>query len=334
MTVPSPATTWVVGAGGLLGQHVHAASERAFAGPVVPWHDPDRARVVLRQGIHDLLARADGAGWNVAWCAGAGVVATDAASVGAERVTFRTFLEDLADQADQASPGGSRGALFFASSAGAVYAGSDRPPFTEATAPQPRAPYGAAKLAMEGDVRAFAAAARTPAFIARIANLYGPGQNLAKAQGLVSHICRSHLSGQPLLLYVPLDTMRDYLYVRDCAAAVVAGLSGLRRIRSTAASTAEPPVVTKILASGHSTTVAGLLGESSRLFRRRPRVVLGSSPAAAGQVRDLRLRSTVWPELDHLARTPLPVGMAATAADVGRRLREPAAVPLARGDRD
>jgi UDP-glucose 4-epimerase len=328
VTGPSPAITWVVGARGLLGQHVHAASARTFAGPAVPWLDPERARVVLRQGIRDLLAEAAPGGWNVAWCAGAGVVATDADAVDAERETFRSFLQDLADRADRA------GALFFASSAGAVYAGSEGPPFTEETAARPRTPYGAAKLAMEGDVRAFAAAARTPAFIGRIANLYGPGQNLGKAQGLVSHICQSQVSGQPLLLYVPLDTMRDYLYVRDCAATVVAGLTGMQQDRWTAGSAAEPPVVTKILASGRSTTVAGLLGESSRLFRRRPRVVLGSSPAAAGQVRDLRLRSTVWPELDHLARTPLPVGMAATAADVGRRLREPAAVPWAREDRD
>ncbi len=224
--------------------------------------------------------------------------------------------------------GTARSALFFASSAGAVYAGSQGPPFTELTTPRPRTPYGSAKLAMESDVRAFAEATGTPALIGRIANLYGPGQNLAKAQGLVSHICRSHLNGQPLLLYVPLDTLRDYLYVRDCAAAVVAGLAALPQAADS------PRVVTKILASGHSTTVAGLLGESSRLFRRRPRVVLGSSSAAAGQVRDLRLRSVVWPELDRLARTPLPVGMASTAADVGRRLRAPTAVPWAGGDHD
>jgi UDP-glucose 4-epimerase len=334
VTASAPAMTWVVGAGGLLGQHVRAASARSFTGPMVPWHDPGSTRTVLRQGIRDLFAQAGDAGWNIAWCAGAGVVATDADSVDAERETFRAFVHDLADLGDEVGSAGTRGAVFFASSAGAVYAGSDGAPFSEGTPVRSRTPYGAAKLEMEGDVRAFAAASGTPAFIGRIANLYGPGQNLGKAQGLVSHICRSHLSGQPLLLYVPLDTMRDYLYVRDCAAVVVAGLSGIRQHRSTSAGDAQPPVVTKILASGRSTTVAGLLGESSRLFRRRPRVVLGSSPAAAGQVRDLRLRSTVWPELDHLARTPLPVGLAATAADVGRRLREPAAVRWGRGDRD
>jgi UDP-glucose 4-epimerase len=112
--------------------------------------------------------------------------------------------------------------------------------------------------------------------------------------------------------------MRDYLYVEDCARMVVAGLAGLRDL---AAGPGQPRVVTKILGSGRSTTVGGLLGESSRLFRKRPRLVLGASAAAAGQVRDLRLQSACWPELDRLARTSLPVGIAATAEDVGRRLR-------------
>jgi UDP-glucose 4-epimerase len=200
-----------------------------------------------------------------------------------------------------------------------VYADSQGPPFTEATVPRPRTPYGVAKLEMEAAVRTFAADTGTPTVIGRIANLYGPGQNLAKPQGLVSQICRTHLTGHPLLLYVPLDTMRDYLYVRDCAGLVAAALAG---VRARVARAVEGPVVTKILASGQSTTIGGLLGESTRIFRRRPRVVLASSPAAAGQVHDLRLRSTVWPELDRLTRTALPVGLAATAQDVGRRLRE------------
>jgi UDP-glucose 4-epimerase len=180
-----------------------------------------------------------------------------------------------------------------------------------------------AKLAMEGELRSFAARTGTAVLIGRIANLYGPGQNLAKPQGLVSQICLTHLSGQPLSLYVPMDTMRDYLYVDDCARMIATGLSSLRdRISSEQNSSADTDtVVTKILASGRSTTVGGLLGESTRLFRRRPHIVLGASAASRHQVRDLRLRSVVWPELDRLARTPLLVGIARTAEDVARRLR-------------
>lgn len=308
------ALTWVVGSHGLLGRQVERLVGSPWAAPEVPWLSADTASAVLRQGIQALLADADGRPWDIAWCAGAGVVATPAELVERERVVFGRFLADLAELAGARAGG----ALFFASSAGGVYAGSAPAPFDEHSAPRPRTPYGIAKLAMEADLRSYATLTENPVLVGRIANLYGPGQNLAKPQGLVAQICRTHLTGQPLPLYVPMDTIRDYLYVEDCARMVVAGLAGLR------ARTRDPRadrVVTKIMASGRPTTVGGLLGETTRLFRRRPRVVLAASPAAAGQVRDLRLRSVVWPELDQLARTTLPAGIAATADDIGRRLR-------------
>jgi len=302
--------TLVVGAGGLLGQQVMRHAPGAVAVSDVPWEELDRAKTVLRQRVRTI-----GSGpWNVVWCAGPGVVATPKAQIEQERLLFGDFLADLADLAGRTA----RGAVFFASSAGGVYADSAGPPFTEASTPTPRTPYGIAKLAMEADLRAFAEQTGTPVLIGRIANLYGPGQNLAKPQGLVSQICLTHLSGQPLSLYVPMDTRRDYLYVEDCARMIVAGLAELRQ---RAATQDGPLVVTKILASGRTTTVGGLLGESTRLFRRRPRVVLGASPAARAQVLDLSLRSTEWAALDRLARTPLPVGIARTAADVAQRLR-------------
>jgi UDP-glucose 4-epimerase len=39
------------------------------------------------------------------------------------------------------------------------------------------------------------------------------------------------------------------------------------------------------------------------------------------QARDLSLRSRVWPELDRRTLTPLPAGIAATAADLQRKLQ-------------
>jgi UDP-glucose 4-epimerase len=320
--------TWVIGGSGLLGQHVQAAAARPFRGPSVPWSDREATKSALRQGIQRLLRAADGDTWDIAWCAGAGVVGSSREHFETERAVFASFLDDLADLAEPAA-GDRVGAVFFASSAGGVYAGSSGPPFTESSDPRARSAYGEAKLAMEAALADFAETAQTPCLVGRIGNLYGPGQNLDKAQGLVSQICRTHLTGQPLLLYVPLDTMRDYIFAPDCAAMIVAGLAGLRE--QVAGQRDGGRVVTKIMASGRSTTIAGLLGESARLFRRRPRVVVGASAAATGQVHDLRLHSIRWPELDRLTRTPLPVGLAATATDVGRYLREVRPVPLARG---
>jgi len=62
------------------------------------------------------------------------------------------------------------------------------------------------------------------ALIGRIANLYGPGQNISKPQGIISQICRSYLLGYPLSIYVSLDTLRDYIFAPDCAALVADAL--------------------------------------------------------------------------------------------------------------
>ena len=153
--------------------------------------------------------------------------------------------------------------------------------------------------------------------LAKAGNLYGPGQNLAKAQGLISQICRGHLTGQPLSIYVSLDTLRDYFFAPDCADLIVDGLARLRQEQPTS----RPGAVTKILASQRAITIGTVIGEMRRIFKRSPRIVLGASPISALQPRDLSLRSRVWPDLDRRSLTPLPAGIAATAADLQRKLQ-------------
>jgi UDP-glucose 4-epimerase len=314
------APTWVVGAGGLLGGHVAEAFRRQ-GHPVlrsaVPWHDRQRSTEVLRAGVETLLDDARGGAWNIAWCAGMGVMATSESDLAAEESMFAEFTRDLASALSRRSDA-TRGAVFFASSAGGVYAGSPgRPPYDEGSVPMALAPYGVAKLAMESYAKALASTTSTAVLIGRIANLYGPGQNLTKQQGLVSQMCRSVLTGQPLSIYVSLDTLRDYVFADDCADMVVAGLSGVRA-RAGAGGTA----VTKIFASGRATTIGSLLSEGHRVLKRRPRVMI-KAPSSSVQARDLRLRSVLWPELDRCARTSLAVGIARTAEDVSMQLRSP-----------
>jgi UDP-glucose 4-epimerase len=184
-----------------------------------------------------------------------------------------------------------------------VYAGSSGGPFTEHTEPVPLSPYGHAKLRMETVPTEFAQRTGTALLVGRLSNLYGPGQNLAKPQGLISALCCAQLTRQPTNVYVSLDTRRDYLFVDDAAAMVVAATGqvtdhGVRAL--------------KVIASERSTTVGAVLGDLHRITRRRPPVVLGTSPQARFQVRDLRLRSVAWPETAALARTPMSAGIAAT----------------------
>lgn len=296
-------TTLVVGRG-LLGGNLLRVLERRDEEVVtvdVPWHDPGAALVALLGVVRSTAARSP-LGWRLAWCAGAGVVATDAGELTAEVALFRAFLVEMRAVPD---------VLFLASSVGGVYGGSpDPPPYTEHSRTRALGPYGEAKLAMEEAARELAArGARV--VVGRIANLYGPGQNLAKPQGLVSQLCLTQVTRQPLGIYVSLDTLRDYLFAPDAAQMVSACLD---RAGS------EPPgtVVTKILASGRPASIGALVGESTRLSRRRPRI---STRTPLSPVSDLRVRSEVWPEINALARTPLGVGLQATAEDIARQMR-------------
>lgn len=301
----TPPLTWVIGAGGLLGG---AVVEACTASGTPLWSPGQPIRWATAQTTDQVAASARafvtaastaGLDWQVCWCAGAGVTSTAASALDDEVRVFRSLLAALAPAASDTS-----GSFFLASSAGGVYAGSSGSPRDEFTAPRPLAPYGHAKLALEQAAAEFAEATGVPVLVGRLSNLYGPGQNLAKPQGLISHIARAHLLGQPISVYVPLDTMRDYLYATDAARLVMDGMARLR------GSGAEGRVVTKVLASHQSVTVGFLVAEFRRVTRRKPRVVYGASSAAAYQVKDLRLRSVVWPELDSAPVVPLPVGMA------------------------
>jgi UDP-glucose 4-epimerase len=178
--------------------------------------------------------------------------------------------------------------------------------------PRPLAPYGRAKLEIEASFADLAARGSRLA-VARFANLYGPGQDLTKPQGLVSQLCRSRLTGQPLAIYVDTDTLRDYVYAEDAGAVAAAMLD---RVAGEAPGT----VVTKIVASGRPSTVAGLVGAVTRAQRRRPPVVHAARNQQA-QVRDLRFRSVVWTDLDRLVVTPLVVGLRLTAEHVAAQHR-------------
>lgn len=289
----------VVGGGGLLGTAVRRALQArgtTVTHPLVPWSDPERAVDALASAAERVDADSDG-DWSLVWCAGAGVVGATPEILDAEVATIAGLVDRLLASAPPRR-------TFFASSAGAVYSGSDLPPFTEDSVPVPLGGYGHAKLRAEAEVGRLAAVSRV--VVGRISNLYGPGQDLAKNQGLISRLCLSNLLHEPVGVYVSLDTIRDYVFVDDCAALVCDALDRVEQ---------EEPgrVVVKILASQQAASIAHLLGECRRVFGRKVLVRMASSPLATQQARDLRLRSVVWPELDRRSMTTLVHGIHATS---------------------
>ena len=306
--------SWVIGRGGLLGRNV----ERALGTQGAVWHpphrftweDPDAVERELSIACRAFAAEVGGSSWQIAWCAGAGVVGSDSSELEKETRAFTGLLAGVTEAL--CSPGGSSGAMFLASSAGGVYAGVRAPPFSEDSPVGPLAPYGWNKLQQESLARHWSMETATPLLVGRLSNLYGPGQKLGKSQGLITRVCVQVLSRQPLTLYVPLDTIRDYLFARDAGSLIADGLARLRLETPTV----ETPFVMKIFASHQPTTVSTVLAQLRWIIKRPVSVITAASPNASRQARDLRLASSVWPELDRRPKTTLSEGMRWVLTDI------------------
>lgn len=300
--------TWVVGAGGLLGQAVVRSVPRAFTGQPIPWTQTDHAAEVLRETARVYAARCS-ASWTVIWAAGEAVVGTDAEAAAAELSQFRFAIRAMREFL----PAG-RGVFFLSSSAGGLYAGSSGAPFDEDTPPTPLGAYGRLKLDME---RAATDGFREHSTVAigRFSNLYGPGQDLDKAQGLISQLCFHTLTRTAVSVYVPLETIRDYLFVDDAAALVLAAITAARESGGLGTHI-------RVLASGESATLAQIIGLISRQRRQRPLISFGVHPNSALQVRDLRFRTLYPAEQRGCVRTQLSVGLAHVMSELERVQRD------------
>jgi UDP-glucose 4-epimerase len=303
---------WVLGEGGLLGSHVARAVRRGAGlvpwtpGAPLAWDDPHRLDEQLAAAARDFVAAVPGheAGWIVFWCAGAGVVGTSADELARESSTWELFLSHLGREIAAAPR---PGRVFLASSAGGVYAGSPERPLTEHSRPEPLSAYGHAKLRQERALATWAAGrSGVSTLVARISNLYGPGQNLDKPQGLVARMSQCLIHGRPVHLYVPMDTTRDYVFAADAAGAIV---RWTERLADEAARAGGPAHVVKICASQTGTTVARLVAAFRQTAKRRLRVVTAAHPAGRQQPARHQFRSVVWPDEPPPAQTSLPVGI-------------------------
>lgn len=309
---------WVIGARGLLGRATSQAVERRtewVLAPVdpLPWSDDAALTAAARLSTSTLLdvTAESGARWAVVWAAGAAVTSSSAQAIEHELRQFALVLDAIRVEAERHDMA-HLGAVFYASSAGGVYGGSDHPPFDESTVPAPISGYGRFKLDAERLLFDFSKSSGVSVVAGRIANLYGPGQKLGKMQGLISHLAKAQFSPAPASIFVPLDTIRDYIYVTDCADLILDTVERLSLVSQAEGRTE----VVKNLASGQGVTISNLLGHIRNLAKGHPHVMLGSSAEASLQGLDLRIRSTVWPDLDHRELTPLPAGIKATMEDV------------------
>lgn len=303
----SKTLAWVVGGGGLLGSHVIKALPEQAPGTVVwdpggrkvPWQDPERAFREIEALAESFVAEVSSglSAWAVLWCAGSGVVGTSADTLAVETSYLRYLLKFLGERLPDIS-----GKVLLASSAGGIYGNNPEQPLTEMSACDPISAYGRNKRTQEQILLDWAIDhSNVSTLIARISNLYGPGQNLQKPQGLIAHISRSLIHHTPVHLYVPLDTLRDYVFAADCAAQLVHGLGRLRGIPA--------EHVVRIFSAGETVTIARIIAVFARIAKGHPRIVCSADPARSLQPGRLQFRTSVWTDLQTPIQTNLAVGI-------------------------
>ena len=322
---------WVIGGSGLLGRALGCALARSGAESFVPserfrWTEPARLAEQMAAAVHGFAARAGSAQrWEIYWAAGVGTMSSRRAELAPETAALARLLECLADEPALRPM---QGGLAFASSAGAIYAGALGEIVTEDTPESPTTEYAHEKLAQEAMLRDFASThPRLAVLNARLSTLYGPGQSQAKRQGLLTSIARGILRNQPVQIYVPYDTIRDYLHVDDAAAGMITALC---------AGGAPAPRHTKIIASEQPTTIAQIISTFKRLSRRHPRIVTSATAASALYARKVQFRSVVSPRDMPRRGKSLVVGIAQLLHDerdamVRGRSRTPPAPVFPRG---
>lgn len=105
--------------------------------------------------------------------------------------------------------------VIFLSSGGSVYGDIDSESISELTAPQPKSPYGIGKLTIENYLRYFKSTANLDYIVYRVANPYGPGQNIYGKQGVIPIFMHKFLTHEPVTVYGDGSMVRDYLYIDD-----------------------------------------------------------------------------------------------------------------------
>lgn len=300
---------WVIGSGGLLGsalcRKLHGTGTELFV-PAMRfcWESEHTLALQFAEAVEVFAGQVGIADrWEIYWSAGVGTMSSSGEELAQETKSLSYLLRLIKADPILMSK---RGSFVLASSAGAIYAGPATETITENTPVAPNTAYAHEKLGQEELVRAVALDnLKISVLVARISTLYGPGHSTSKKQGLLSHIARCILRNQPIHIYVPYDTIRDYIHSDDAASSIIATLR---------ASSGLPGTVTKIIASEQPTSIAEIISIFKKISRRSPRVITITSQLSSLYLRRIQFRSVIAPDFTQSSRTSFIVGISQVLA--------------------
>lgn len=191
-------------------------------------------------------------------------------------------------------------------SSSAVYGGLTELPLSESSGVDPLSPYAVDKLAGEQYLAHFHRSGLLNATALRFFNVYGPRQDpFSPYSGVISIFLTRALAGEPLTVHGDGLQTRDFVYVKDVVAAIMAALLSSAEER-------ELPVFN--VGRGEQVSLLDLLDAIGELPGVRSPLAVTHGPARAGDVRhSLADARQLRRALGWEPRTPLAEGLAATA---------------------
>ena len=279
---------WILGQGGFLGTATARSALRSgyslFKGKSLPWGEPRLRLRALAQTAELFGQFAVGGSPIIVWAAGADGVGKREGE--GEVESFTDFVRAISSIE---SLHGAR--VVVCSSAGGVYSASTDPPFSVVSPVAAANQYGANKIAIE-EIAGVELSGEFGVHIARITNLYGPWPG--PRQGLVNRMCTAAATRKALQIYVPLDTVRDYIYVSDAA--------DLLLLESAASG---PGQSLSLIGSGENSSVGEVIKTVTNVTHRKVPISLAYLESTKLQPRDLRMAPS-WQERN-LGFTPIPL---------------------------
>lgn len=300
---------WVIGGNGLLGSALQRALRFREVSLFYPaerfrWDSESELTIQLKLAVKEFASLVgDDNKWQIYWAAGVGTMSSTEAELTTETQTLSTIL-NLVESEPNLILG--EGYFAFSSSAGAIYAGSVDDIISEYTLVAPTTAYAKEKLKQEDLIRAFVLNnGRVSVLFARISTLYGLGQAIGKQQGLIAYIARCILRNQSINIYVPFDTIRDYITADDAATEIVATLFAI---------SGKLGVSIKIIASEKPTTIAEIISVFRRLSRQKLRIVSSTSKLSNIYNHRIQFKSMTAPINRYAPRTSILIGISQVMA--------------------
>lgn len=285
-----------------------------FGLDVISWSNKDEFEKTFSLAIAEFftLATQMNSTWTIYWCAGVGSPNRGGESIALEVVAVEYLAHAIRRCPKQIAD---KGTVFFSSSAGGLYGGALTSPVDETLPLSPWSDYGKMKKKLEDGLCEAAEISGCRLALGRFSNVYGPGQNFRKSQGLITQACISLVARQPLEIYVPLGTIRNYIYVEDAARVAIALTQFVSK---------EPPstIVKKVICSDANLSISAVLYEVTRVFGRRPPVVLTTGKDLSNHFLDLSMKSNVLKCLEPRTFVLPAIGIAEVRRDLMSAVRQ------------